>query len=101
MFNEDLTNFLEKAKTEASQNAIMFLDLDRFKYINDTLGHDVGDLLLIEVSRRIENLLKKRHQVQRFIVSVEMNLLFYFHIIMRQIVKLLPKNYWRNLEIAF
>ena len=61
MFNEDLTNLLEKAKAEASQNAIMFIDLDRFKYINDTLGHDVGDLLLIEVSRRIENLLKERH----------------------------------------
>ena len=61
MFNEKLTNFLEKAKTEGSQNAIMFLDLDRFKYINDTLGHDVGDLLLIEVSRRIKKLLKKRH----------------------------------------
>ncbi|KAA0955524.1 EAL domain-containing protein [Sporosarcina sp. ANT_H38] len=62
VFNENLTNFLEKAKTEASQNAIMFLDLDRFKYINDTLGHDVGDLLLVEVSRRIENLLKKSHK---------------------------------------
>lgn len=61
MFNENLTNLLEKAKAEACQNAIMFLDLDRFKYINDTLGHDVGDLLLIEVSRRIEKLLKKRH----------------------------------------
>ena len=60
MFNEDLTNLLEKAKTEASQNAIMFLDLDRFKYINDTLGHDVGDLLLIEVSRRIENITKEK-----------------------------------------
>ncbi|KOS69720.1 hypothetical protein AEA09_03960 [Lysinibacillus contaminans] len=61
MFNEDLTNLLEKAKIESSQNAIMFLDLDRFKYINDTLGHDIGDLLLTEVSRRIEMLLKQRH----------------------------------------
>ncbi|MFJ5768933.1 EAL domain-containing protein [Psychrobacillus sp. NPDC093180] len=61
MFNEDLTNFLEKAKMENSKNAIMFIDLDRFKYINDTLGHDVGDLLLIEVTKRLENLLKKRH----------------------------------------
>ena len=61
MFNEDLTNLLEKAKTEKRQSAIMFLDLDRFKYINDTLGHDVGDLLLIEVSRRIKNLLMKKH----------------------------------------
>lgn len=39
----------------------MFFDLDRFKYINDSLGHDVGDLLLIEVSRRIEILLKEKH----------------------------------------
>lgn len=62
MFNEDLTNLLEKAKMESSQNAIMFLDLDRFKYINDTLGHDVGDLLLIEVSIRIKMLLKISHK---------------------------------------
>ncbi|MDN4491956.1 sensor domain-containing protein [Ureibacillus aquaedulcis] len=61
MFNEDLTNLLQKAKTESSQSAIMFLDLDRFKYINDTMGHDVGDLLLIEVSKRIEKLLRKKH----------------------------------------
>ncbi|WP_052129974.1 putative bifunctional diguanylate cyclase/phosphodiesterase [Ureibacillus sinduriensis] len=61
MFNEDLTSLLERTKSENSQSAIMFLDLDRFKYINDTMGHDVGDLLLVEVSRRIENLLKKRH----------------------------------------
>ena len=60
-FNEDLTKLLEKAKIESSHNAIMFLDLDRFKYINDTLGHDVGDLLLIEVSRRIGMLLKQSH----------------------------------------
>ena len=62
MFNEDLTNLLKKAKSGACQNAIVFIDLDRFKYINDTLGHDVGDHLLIEVARRIENVLKKRHQ---------------------------------------
>ena len=61
MFNEDLTTLLEKAKIEHSQSAIMFLDLDRFKYINDTLGHDIGDLLLVEVSNRIESLLNHHH----------------------------------------
>lgn len=62
MFNENLTNLLEKAKINGSQIAIVFLDLDRFKYINDTLGHNFGDCLLIEVSRRIEMLLKQSYR---------------------------------------
>ena len=61
MFNEDLTRLLQQSKSENYQNAIMFLDLDRFKYINDTLGHDVGDLLLIEVSNHLERLVFEEH----------------------------------------
>ena len=61
MFNEDLTRLLQQSKSENYQNAIMFLDLDRFKYINDTLGHDVGDLLLIEVSNHLERLVFEKH----------------------------------------
>ncbi len=60
MFNDDLTRLLQQSKSNKHQNTIMFIDLDRFKYINDTLGHDVGDLLLIEVSHRLENLLSRR-----------------------------------------
>ena len=60
-FNEDLINLLENSDIDSDINAIMLLDIDRFKYINDSLGHDIGDLLLIEVSKRIEEFLNNKH----------------------------------------
>lgn len=45
---------------------IAFLDLDRFKFINDTLGHKIGDLFLIEISRRLEQTIRDTDTVARF-----------------------------------
>jgi diguanylate cyclase (GGDEF)-like protein/PAS domain S-box-containing protein len=45
--------------------AVLFLDMDRFKNLNDTMGHDVGDLLLIEVARRIQTQVREEDTVAR------------------------------------
>ncbi|CDG52766.1 conserved hypothetical protein [Halomonas sp. A3H3] len=46
--------------------AVLFIDLDDFKPINDTLGHEVGDFILVEVARRLENELRPWDTVARF-----------------------------------
>ncbi|WP_336368188.1 bifunctional diguanylate cyclase/phosphodiesterase [Marinobacter sp. C2H3] len=56
---------LAQARRENSLVGVMFLDLDNFKHINDTLGHDAGDNLLIEAARRISSCLRGTSTVAR------------------------------------
>lgn len=55
MFNQRLSETMESHRYEQKQFAVMVLDLDRFKVINDSLGHIYGDLFLQEMSRRIKD----------------------------------------------
>ncbi|QUG41574.1 EAL domain-containing protein [Psychrobacillus sp. INOP01] len=64
-FEETLEKELVIAKTLNQKLAIMYLDLDRFKYTNDTLGHRVGDELLIAISKRLQIVLGDEHQLFR------------------------------------
>jgi len=65
MLHDRLAHALSQAKRYHRSLAIMFLDLDNFKKINDTLGHDVGDELLKEVSSRIKTCLRTGDTVSR------------------------------------
>ncbi|MEX2475177.1 EAL domain-containing protein [Marinobacter sp.] len=56
---------LAQARRENSLVGVMFLDLDNFKHINDTLGHDAGDNMLIEAARRISSCLRGTSTVAR------------------------------------
>ncbi|HKK55375.1 bifunctional diguanylate cyclase/phosphodiesterase [Marinobacter sp.] len=56
---------LAQARREDSLVGVMFLDLDNFKHINDTLGHDAGDNLLVEAARRVSSCLRGTSTVAR------------------------------------
>ncbi|MFE5323608.1 EAL domain-containing protein [Paenibacillus sp. NPDC056579] len=61
----DLTRFFEEQFTPQAGGAVFFIDLDRFKSINDTLGHDIGDLLIREVSQRLQQTVSDKQTVFR------------------------------------
>ncbi len=65
LFDERLGQALLRAQRTHTQVALLFIDLDRFKTVNDTLGHEVGDALLREVARRITERVRTSDAVSR------------------------------------
>ncbi len=58
-FEREIVSIFDLAKINGEMIAVLFIDLDRFKVINDTLGHYVGDEMLIYLAKRIKNILRK------------------------------------------
>ena len=66
LFSDRLNIVLAQAKRNKKKVGIVMLDLDNFKDVNDTLGHDVGDILLKAVAKRLSGTLRKSDTVARF-----------------------------------
>ena len=76
MFMEQLERAVAKARRRSTRFSVIFLDLDHFKQINDTMGHHAGDVLLQEMSRRLTGAVRQSDMVARlagdeFVVLVE------------------------------
>jgi diguanylate cyclase (GGDEF)-like protein len=76
MFNGVLRRAIDAAARYQRQFALLFIDLDRFKVINDSLGHDAGDMLLVEIGGRLRRALRSSDVVARlggdeFVVILE------------------------------
>jgi diguanylate cyclase (GGDEF)-like protein/PAS domain S-box-containing protein len=65
LFHDRLATALENTRRSMKRLAVMILDLDGFKVINDTLGHTAGDHLLIMVSERLRSILRKSDTIAR------------------------------------
>jgi diguanylate cyclase (GGDEF)-like protein len=64
--HEHLSRMLENLEHKNQQFAVLFLDIDRFRLINDSLGHSIGDILLKAVSVRIKGLLRNNDLIVRW-----------------------------------
>ncbi|HIJ83428.1 MAG: putative diguanylate kinase [Magnetococcales bacterium] len=65
LFRDRVTQEVSMSQREGTQAAIFFIDLDRFKYVNDTMGHDAGDQLLVQVSERLQKRLRQTDTIAR------------------------------------
>jgi diguanylate cyclase (GGDEF)-like protein len=62
---EEIKAAMSQAELKNMKVGFMFIDLDNFKVVNDTLGHDIGDLLLIEAAERLKQSIRHKDIVSR------------------------------------
>ena len=65
LFNSKLLEAIKKASRDRNKTALFFIDLDHFKEINDSLGHEIGDKVLQEVTKRLSSVIRKEDTLSR------------------------------------
>ena len=66
LFRDRLSQAISYSKRHDKKFALLFIDLDRFKQINDSLGHQFGDQVLLEVAKRIKSVIREEDTLARF-----------------------------------
>ncbi|HLL39176.1 MAG TPA: EAL domain-containing protein [Rubrobacteraceae bacterium] len=66
LFADRLEHALTRTERQKSQIALMFIDIDGFKHVNDSLGHSAGDSLLVEIAQRLTACLRPQDTIARF-----------------------------------
>jgi len=66
LFNDRLEKSIEKSKRNNKKIALLFIDLDHFKEINDSLGHNIGDEVLKIITQRLNDIIRKEDTLARF-----------------------------------
>uniref|UniRef100_E6XQ03 cyclic-guanylate-specific phosphodiesterase n=1 Tax=Shewanella putrefaciens (strain 200) TaxID=399804 RepID=E6XQ03_SHEP2 len=66
LFSNRLLQSIQVAQQTGEKLALLFLDLDRFKHVNDSYGHSMGDALLVEASNRLQSCISSEHLLCRF-----------------------------------
>lgn len=65
LFLDRLEQSIKLAQRHGTKMALIFLDLDDFKHINDSLGHNIGDKVLVEITKRMKNQIRKSDSIAR------------------------------------
>ncbi len=99
LFEELVEQALKESEREGRKTSIMYLDLDKFKQINDTMGHDVGDELLIEFTKRVKGCLRKMDIMARmggdeFTILLPKTEKLYVKMIAERILKAVQEPYF-------
>ncbi|MDO9003487.1 MAG: EAL domain-containing protein [Aquabacterium sp.] len=107
MLRDRLEQDIKKCKRDGQSVAVMFIDLDHFKEVNDTLGHDHGDLLLVEAAHRIRHCVRESDTVARLggdeftVVLPELDKLPRVEQIAQDIIAVLAEVFQLGLERAY